>query len=281
MASDGKIPGIGNPMRDRTVGLHRDLRRLENEHGGRLGVAFLDTASTASVAYRGAERFAMCSTFKFLAAAFVLSRVDRNHESLTRRVTFAEDCLVRYSPVTEKHVGPSGMTMGELCEAAITVSDNAAGNLLLDSFGGPAELTAYIRSLGDGVTRLDRREPELNEARPGDQRDTTTPLAMLELLRKIVLGDALERSSRDQIIKWLVANKTGDRRLRAGIPSDWKVGDKTGSGAYNATNHIGVIWPPTGAPTIVTAFYAEADAPDSERDAVLAEVGKLAVSSVR
>jgi beta-lactamase class A len=266
-------------MHDRSRDLRRDLRRLEDEHGGRLGVAILDTSNTESIAYRGGERFAMCSTFKFLAAAFVLARVDRKLDSLTRRVIFEQDCLVRYSPVTEKHLGRSGMTMGEICEAAITVSDNTAGNLLLDSFGGPAELTGYIRSLGDDVTRLDRREPGLNEVRPGDQRDTTTPLAMLELLRKIVLGDALMRSSRDQVIKWLVANKTGDRRLRAGVPSDWRVGDKTGSGAYNATNDIGVIWPPTGPPIIVTAFYAEADASDSERDALLAEVGRLAVLS--
>src|SRR5260370_12510296 len=210
-------------MHDRSRDLRRDLRRLEGEHGGRLGVAILDTANAASIAYRGGERFAMCSTFKLLATSFVLAWVDRKRDSLTRRVIFAQDYLVRYSPVTEKHVGRGGMTMGEMCEAALKVSDNTAGNVLLDSFGGPAELTGYIRSLGDGVTRLDREEPGLNEVRPGDPRDTTTPLAMLELLRKIVLGDALMRSSRDQEIKWLVANKTGDRRLRAGERSNWRV----------------------------------------------------------
>jgi hypothetical protein len=182
------------------------------------------------VSHRGDERFALCSTFKLLAAAFVLARVDRNEESLTRRIAYARDYLVDYSPITEKHIG-EGLTLGDICEAAVTVSDNTAGNLLLDSFGGPAKLTAYLRSLGDRVTRLDRREPELNEVRPGDPRDTTAPVAMLEILRKTVLGTALSASSRKQLIAWLVANKTGDKRLRAGVPRGWRVGDKTGSGS--------------------------------------------------
>src|SRR5260370_33098092 len=140
-------------MHDRSRDLRRDLRRLEGEHGGRLGVAILDTANAASIAYRGGERFAMCSTFKLLAAAFVLARVDRKRDSLTRRVIFAQDYLVRYSPVTEKHVGRGGMTMGEICEAALTVSDNTAGNLFLAIFRGPTGITGYIPSPRGGGTR--------------------------------------------------------------------------------------------------------------------------------
>jgi beta-lactamase class A len=168
--------------------LQRGVGGLERRHGGRLGVAVLDTASAKVIAHRGGERFALCSTLKFLAAAFVLARVDRKEESLTRRIVYGRRYLVPYSPITEKHVGEDGLTVGEICEAALTLSDNTAGNLLLDSFGGPAELTAYVRSLGDSVTRLDRREPELNEAERGDPRDTTTPVAMLGDLHKIVLG---------------------------------------------------------------------------------------------
>ena len=147
--------------------LQHGVAGLEWRHGGRLGVAVLDNAGVSVIAHRGDERFALCSTFKFLAAALVLARVDRKQESLTRRIVYARDYLVPYSPVTEKHAGESGLTVGEICEAAMTLSDNTAGNLLLDSFGGPAELTAYVRSLGDSVTRLDRREPELNEAKQG------------------------------------------------------------------------------------------------------------------
>jgi beta-lactamase class A len=186
--------------------------------------------------------------------------------------------LVTYSPVTEKHAGGDGLTVGELCDAAVTLSDNTAGNLLLGSFGGPAGLTAFMRSLGDGVSRLDRWETELNEAAPGDPRDTTTPLAMLGLLREAVLGNALSAPSRARLAAWLVANKTGDERLRAGVPAGWPVGDKTGTGENNATNDIAVIWPPGRAPIVVAAYYAEARAPAEERNAVLAEVGQLATA---
>jgi beta-lactamase class A len=263
---------------DRGGELRRGVAGLERRHGGRLGVAVLDTATPGPVAHRGDERFAMTSTFKFVAAAFVLARVDRGEESLARRIVYAKDYLVTYSPITGKHAGEGGLTVGEICEAAVTLSDNTAGNLLLDSFGGPAGLTAYARALGDGVTRLDRRETALNEAAPGDPRDTTTPAAMLGLLRETVLGTALSASSRAQLAAWLVANKTGDTRLRAGVPAGWRVGDKTGSGGNNATNDIAVVWPPGRAPIVVAAYYAEARAPAEERNAVLAEVGQLATA---
>jgi beta-lactamase class A len=260
---------------DAEFALSRELDALERRHGGRLGVAILHGAN--GIGRRTNERFALCSTFKFLAAAHVLARVDRGEESLSRRVVYSKSDLVTYSPTTGKHV-ESGLTIGEICEAAMVLSDNTAGNLLLDSFGGPAGLTSFARAFGDTVTRLDRRETELNEATPGDPRDTTTPLAMLELMRKIVLGDALSASSREQLIAWLVANKTGDKRLRAGVPTGWRVGDKTGSGSNGAANDIAVIWPPARAPILVAAYYAEARATDDERNAVLAEVGRLAAA---
>jgi beta-lactamase class A len=271
---------VGGKSDDWGGELQHGVADLERKHGGRLGVAVLDTAGVSVIAHRGDERFALCSTFKFLAAALVLARVDRKQESLTRRIAYARDYLVPYSPVTEKHAGESGLTVAEICEAAMILSDNTAGNLLLDSFGGPAELTAYVRSLGDSVTRLDRREPELNEAKPGDPRDTTSPIAILEVLRKTVLGTALSASSREQLTAWLVANQTGDRRLRAGLPKGWRVGDKTGSGANNATNDIAVIWPPMREPIVVATYYAEARESDDRRNAVLSEVGRLA-SAVR
>jgi beta-lactamase class A len=168
------------------------------------------------------------------------------------------------------------MTIREICAAALTLSDNTAANLMLESFGGPVELTAWLRSISDHVTRLDRRETALAEATPGDPRDTTTPVAMLEDLHKIVLGNVLSESSREQLIAWMTANQTGDRRLRAGVPPGWRVADKTGSGAHNTTNDIAVIWPPARGPIIVSAYYAESRASDDDRDAVLSEVGRLA-----
>ena len=252
---------------------------LERRHGGRLGVAVLDTGSGRRMAHRPEERFAMASTFKFLAAAFVLARCDKGEERLQRRIAFAQQDLVTYSPITEKHIGEGGMTVAELCEAAVTLSDNTAANLLLASFGGPAGLTAYVRSLGDDTTRLDRIETALNEATPGDPRDTTTPAAMLGTMVKLLVGEALSRASREQLTAWLVANKTGDQRLRAGVPQGWRVGDKTGTGGHGATNDIGILWPPGRAPIVVAAYFAEAQASEPERSAVLAEVGRIAAAA--
>jgi beta-lactamase class A len=265
---------------DRSTGkLGGEFAKLEAASGGRLGVAVLDMHTGARSGHRADERFAMASTFKFLAAAHVLARVDREQERLDRRITFTEKDLVPYSPVTKKHVGATGMTVAELCDATMTLSDNTAANLLLASFGGPAGFTAYVRSLGDDVSRLDRIEPELNEAAPGDPRDTTTPAAMLENVRKLVLGDALSRSSREQLIAWFVANKTGDKRLRAGLPKTWRVGDKTGSGT-NGANDIAVAWPPGRAPILLSVYLTESRVSDDERNAVLAAVARIVAASV-
>ncbi len=256
----------------------RELAALEERHGGRLGAAILDTARDAPVIHRGDERFPLCSTHKFLTAAFALARADAGQEDLERRITFAKEQLPPYAPVTAKHAGGAGMTVRELCEAALTVSDNGAANLLFDSFGGPAAVTAYLRSLGDPVTRLDRREPDLNAFKPDDPRDTTTPVAMLALLVKILLGPALSPRSRDQLAAWLVACATGGGRIRAGVPQGWRVGDKTGSGSDNATNDVAIIWPPGRAPIVVAAYYIGSSAPIELREAVLAEVGRVATA---
>lgn len=259
------------------------LAALERRHGGQLGVAILDTVGGRRINHRGEERFPMCSTFKWLAAALVLARVDRGEERLDRRVGFDAKDLVSYSPVTEKHAGAPGMTVAELCDAAVTLSDNTAGNLLLASFGGPAALTAFARSIGDTRTRLDRIEPELNEALPGDPRDTTTPAAMLGDLRELLLGDTLSPASRAQLTAWLVANKTGDARLRAGVPADWRAGDKTGtSNSRGATNDVAILWPPGRGPLLVAAYYIDAVAATPEqRSAVLADVGRIVAGLVR
>ncbi len=256
------------------------LAALQEAHGGRLGVSILDTATGRRVDHRGEERFPMCSTFKALAVAGVLSRVDRGELDLARRIRFAKSDLVSYSPVTEKRLGGPGMTLAEVCEAAITLSDNTAGNLLLDALGGPKGWTAYARSLGDGISRLDRRETILNEAVPGDPRDTTTPSAMLRDLQAVLLGDALSASSRAQLGAWLEATKTGDKRLRAGFPHGWRVGDKTGTSDNGVFNDVAIAWPPSRAPLLVTAYYAETKADGDTASAVIAEVGRIAASLV-
>jgi beta-lactamase class A len=258
--------------------LARVFARIEAQSRGRLGVAVLDTGSGAQAGHRADQRFAMCSTFKLLASAAVLARVDAGAEQLDRRVRYTAEDLVTYSPTTERHVA-TGMTLAELCEAAITLSDNTAGNLLLAAIGGPAGFTAYARALGDGVTRLDRTEPALNEAVPGDPRDTTAPAAMLGNLRSLVLGTALSAGSRERLVCWMVGNRTGDARLRAGLPG-WRVGDKTGSGRRGSTNDIGVAWPPQGAPVVITAYLTQTAIPAEQRNAALAAVGRAVAAAL-
>jgi beta-lactamase class A len=209
-----------------------------------------------------------------LAAAAVLALVDAGHEQLDRRIKFDVSDLVVNSPITKEHAGGSGMTLAELCEAAMIVSDNTAGKLLLAIIGGPAGLTAYARSLGDTVTRLDRIEPELNEAIPGDPRDTTTPAAMLSNLQALVLGDTLGPPSRDRLTAWLRGNKTGDARLRAGLPKDWRVGDKTGAGDNGTANDVGIAWPPGRAPVLISIYLTGTTAAAEQRNATLAAVGR-------
>ena len=250
------------------------LSEIERAAGGRLGVHILDTASGRQYGYRSDERFMLLSTFKLLACALVLQRCDAGAESLERRIVFSRRDLVVWSPVTERHADGPGMTLAELCAAALTASDNTAGNLILASFGGPPALTAYARGLGDGVTRLDRREPELNVAGDDPLLDTTSPRAMLATLQRLLFGDALGASSRQQLQRWLLANTTGATRLKAGLPGDWAIGDKTG-GNPTCSNDVGVLWPPGRAPWLVTAYLAECAPGNPRKDAALAAVGRL------
>ena len=259
-----------------TDGAVARLASLEQRHGGRLGVAILDTSNAARVAHRGDERFLLCSTFKLLAVAAVLARVDRGTEQLDRRIVFGKEAVLAWAPVTHHHVGSPGMSVAELCEAAITVSDNTAANLLLASMGGPAAVTHFVRSFGDTVTRLDRTEPDLNVGAPGDVRDTTTPDAMLDSMQHVLLGNVLSEASRTRLCAWLRACTTGSDKLRAGIPAGWTSGDKTGSGSHGETNDVAIIWPPRRKPILVAAYYAGSSNGAAARNAVLAEVGRIA-----
>ncbi|MGA2044487.1 MAG: class A beta-lactamase [Roseiarcus sp.] len=269
------LASLGARAQDADGAIEAGLAELEARHGGRLGVCMLAPGAARRVGRRADERFAMCSTFKVLAAALALTRVERGQDSLDRKILYDRGAVVAYSPETENHAG-EGMTLGEICKAALTLSDNTAGNLMLDSFGGPPALTRYARGLGDEVTELDRFETGLNEATPGDPRDTTTPAAMAANLDRLLLGDALSAPSRQQLTAWMLANRTGDRRLRAGLPGDWRVADKTGGGGNAATNDIAVLWPPGRAPIVVAVYFAQSSAPDEARNGVVAEVGRLA-----
>lgn len=259
--------------------LERRFAAIEATTGGRLGVAVWDTGSGLRAGQRADERFPLCSTFKVLAAGAVLQRVDAGHEDLARRIRFGKDQLVHYSPVTELHADGAGMSLGEICAAALDYSDNTAGNLLLETLGGPPAITRFARSLGDPVTRLDRSETSLNDALPGDPRDTTSPKAMLRDLHALLLGNVLSPASRGQLLAWMTACTTGARRLRAGVPADWQVADKTGSGDHGTANDIGILAPPGRAPVLVTVYLTQTRLAWAQLDPVIAEVG-AAVAAV-
>ncbi|HML27807.1 MAG TPA: class A beta-lactamase [Hyphomicrobium sp.] len=249
---------------------------LEKHYGGRLGVAALDTATGRRMAYRADERFPMCSTFKLLAVGALLHNVDRGSERLDRRVAFGPGDLLDYAPVTKAQVGKGWMAMGDLCAAAIEYGDNTAANLILKVVGGPDGATRYVRSLGDGVTRIDRFEPDANTCIPHDPRDTTTPAAMLADLHALVLGDALSGNARAQLLSWLKSCKTAARRIPAGLPAGWSSGDKTGSGANGTANDVAIIERPNKAPLLVAAYSTDvATAQPSEREPLLADVGRI------
>jgi beta-lactamase class A len=254
---------------------NKRLAEIEAREGGRLGVFIRDTGAGATIGRHADEPFPMCSTFKLLAAAAALKRVDQGAERLDRKIAYGPGDLLDYAPIAKAHVAEGAMTVADFCAAAIDWSDNTAANLVLQTIGGPAGFTAFARSLGDEVTRLDRNEPTLNEATPGDPRDTTSPRAMATSMQKVLVGDALSDGSRSQLQAWLINDKVGDKRLRAGLPPSWRIGDKTGTGERGSTNAIAIIWPPGRAPLIATVYYTESSAPMDARNAVHKEIGGL------
>lgn len=227
---------------------HTRFSLLEQKYNARLGVYALATGSGASLAYRPDERFAFCSTFKTLAAAAVLQRHPLSY--LNTVVTYTKSDVNSISPITERHIG-SGMTIGQLCDAAIRYSDGTAGNLLMRNIGGPGQLTAYLRGLGDATSRMDQYEPELNRDPPDDPRDTTTPRAIAGDYRQIVLGNALTPDKQSLVTDWLKRSATGAHAIRAGVPNGWVVADKTGHGDYGRSHDVAIVWPPGGKPLVI------------------------------
>jgi beta-lactamase class A len=267
-----RSPTAREPQQDANA----ELARIEASVGGRVGVFALDTASGRTLAHRADERFAMCSTFKWTLAAAVFARIDRGEGRLDERIPFGPADLMEVAPVAREHVGEGAMTVEAMARAIVTVSDNSAANLLLAWMGGPGALTAFFRQLGDPVSRLDRNEPSLNSNDPGDERDTTSPRAMVGLLKTVLLGDALKAASRERLLALLQACETGKKRLRAGLPADWIVGDKTGTGEF-AFNDVVIAIPPGRAPILMAAYMSDPGGPEDE-DGVRHEAGDVAIA---
>ncbi|MDE1165324.1 MAG: class A beta-lactamase [Pseudomonas sp.] len=250
--------------------------QLETTLGGRLGVFALDTATGRQLAYRAQERFAFCSTFKLLLASAILKRSEQDRDLLQQRLRYSQSEVVNYSPVSEKHVG-DGMTVADLCAAALQYSDNTAANVLIKHVGGLAAVNDFAHGNGAPSFRLDRWETALNSAIPGDLRDTVAPQDMARALRHLAVGDGLARAQRVQLCEWLKGNTTGATRIRAGVPAGWGVGDKTGSGDYGSANDLAVIWPPGRAPLVLAVYTTRHDKQGEYRSDVIAAAAAIVV----
>ncbi|WP_092517648.1 class A beta-lactamase [Afipia sp. GAS231] len=255
------------------------LAAYERDTGGRIGVYAENLSTGAKIAWRAEERFVMCSTFKASLAAFVLARVDNAEDRLEDMVAYGAKDLLDYAPVAKQNLAQgakeAAMSVADMCKAIVELSDNTCANLLLARVGGPAALTEFWSRTGDAVSRLDHNEPELNRSPPGDPRDTTTPSAMAGNLRRFLLGTVLTPSSREHLTQWMVDCKTGNNRLRGGLPADWKIGDKTGNNGKDASGDIAIAWPKSGGPVLVTAYTQGGSPTPPQLETVFKEIGAM------
>ncbi|MBE5106424.1 class A beta-lactamase Bla1 [Bacillus thuringiensis] len=266
------------PVKHKNQATYQEFSQLEKKFDARLGVYAIDTGTNRTIAYRPNERFAFASTYKALAAGVLLQQ--NSIDKLNEVINYTKDDLVEYSPVTEKHVD-TGMTLGEIAEAAVRYSDNTAGNILFHKIGGPKGYEKALRQMGDRVTKANRFETELNEAIPGDIRDTSTAKAIATNLKDFTVGNALSAHKRKILSEWMKGNATGDKLIRAGVPTDWEVGDKSGAGSYGTRNDIAIVWPPNRAPIIITILSSRDEKEATYDNQLIAEATEVIVNALR
>jgi beta-lactamase class A len=264
------------------------MTAIQQRLGGRLGVCALtgsgDNTTSGSLSIQSTERFAHCSTFKWVLATRILQMADQGQVALDKAIPFGKADLLDYAPVTKANVAKGRMTLAELCAAAVTLSDNTAANLLLAQVGGPAGLTQFVRGLGDSETRFDRTEPDLNSNQANDPRDTTTPAAMAGLLKTVYTGTVLKPDSLAQLKAWMVGCQTGLKEIRAGVPAGWTVADKTGRG-NGAVNDVAVVWPKDKAgkdqaPVFLAIYTTGGTLGDDDRNQIIADTARLVFDSI-
>lgn len=257
---------------------HKEFSQLEKKFDAQLGVYAIDTGTNETIAYRPNERFAFASTYKALAAGVLLQQ--NSIDTLNEVIKFTKEDLVDYSPITEKHID-TGMTLGEIAEAAVRYSDNTAGNILFHKIGGPKGYEKALRQMGDRVTMSDRFETELNEAIPGDIRDTSTAKAIATNLKDFTVGNALPDDKRKVLTDWMKGNATGDKLIRAGVPTDWVVGDKSGAGSYGTRNDIAIVWPPNRAPIIIAILSSKDEKEATYDNQLIKEAAEVVIDAIK
>jgi beta-lactamase class A len=264
---------------DRFAALRRAIPQIERSAGGPIGIALIDTHSGARFEHRAGQRFPLCSTFKLLLAARLLAGADAGQWQMDERLPIRRQDMLNNAPFSEKRIGGSASLL-EMAEAMCVLSDNPAANLALARIGGPAALTAWLRAIGDGTTRLDRMEPEMNNETPGDPRDTSTPAAVLATARALVEGRILSAAARTQLLGWMQASQTADTMIRAALPPGWQEANKTGAGSWHARNIISRITPPGRKPIWVAAYLFAAKSELAERNRHFPPLGRAIVESL-
>ena len=268
------VPLLVEPRQALADALQEPLLAYERKTGGRVGIYAANSVTGAHFAWRADELFVMCSTFKLSLAAFALYRADRGELGLNEVIRYGPDALQEYAPEARRNLARGGMSIHAMCKAAVEWSDNTCANLVLARLGGPPALTAFWRTIGDGTSRLDHDEPLLNRSPPGDPHDATTPRAMAGNVHRLILNDVLRPPSRAILTDWILGCRTGDDRLRGGLPGDWDIGDKTGNNGKDAFGDIAVAWPTTGG-AVVVSVYTQGGAPaPAQVQEVFAEIGR-------
>jgi len=252
--------------------LHQTVKGIEDQLGARIGVSIYDLKNNHRWSYKGDTRFPLMSTFKTLACAKLLYDVENGNQSIDSTVVINEDSIVTWSPVTEKRIGEK-ISLKDSCAATLSMSDNTAANIILSSIQGPKALTQFMRSIGDEITRLDRFEPDLNQALDGDLRDTTTPNAITKSLNTLLFGDVLNQEAKDQLKKWMKSNKVADSLLRSVLPKDWSIADRSGAGGYGSRGITAIVWSDLRAPLIISIYLSQTEASFALRNKAIAEIG--------
>lgn len=253
----------------------------EEKLNARIGIAVIDKESGMTWSYRGDEAFPINSTHKAYLCAALLEKVDQKKLALSDRTTLSKRDLVTYSPITEKLLPPQTASNAQLCEAAVSYSDNTAANKVLETIGGVAGFNGFMRSIGDQKTRLDRKEPELNEGTPGDPRDTTTPVAAVRSLDQIFFSDVLSQRSKAELKTWMINDKVAADLLRKTMPSGWGIADKTGAGGYGSRSIVAVVYPSGKKPLLVSIYITNTKATIGESNAAIARMGSILFKSMQ
>ncbi|WP_312310498.1 class A beta-lactamase [Atlantibacter sp.] len=269
-------PAIAAPL----SGMTDFLKQQEQQLNARIGMAVVNAQGEMMFGYRQDERFPLTSTFKVLACAALLDKLQQTGGSLDEHVTIKPSELLDYAPITKHYLAPATLSLRMLCAAAVSYSDNTAGNRILAYLGGPEAITHYMRRMGDEVTRLDRVEPTLNEATPGDARDTSSPAKMAAGLQKILTSSSLSPAYRETLTTWMREDKVGDALLRAALPKDWAIADKTGAGGHGSRAIIAAVYPPKQPPFYVAMYITQTTAPMKMADATIAATGKRLFASL-